>query len=158
MARKGRAELREITPDPKHNSVLISRFVGTLMLDGKRTLAERILYQALDIATERKKDTEPVALFELALKNVSPVVEVKARRVGGSTYQVPIEVSPRRRTQLAIRWIIGAARAKQGSSMAKRLADELVSATEESGDAFKRKEDVHKMAEANRAFAHYARF
>lgn len=157
MARKGRAETREIKPDPKYGNILISRFIGKLMLDGKRTLAEGILYEALAIATEKTKK-EPVEIFETAIKNVSPVVEVKARRVGGSTYQVPIEVSPRRRTMLAIRWIVNAARGKQGSSMAQRLANELVAAAGEEGDAMKKREDVHKMAESNRAFAHFARY
>lgn len=157
MARKGRADVRKPTPDPKYNNVLISRFVGKLMLDGKRTKAEGIIYKALELASQKTKK-EPVEIFEAALKNVAPAVEVKARRVGGSTYQVPIEVSPRRRTQLAIRWIVEAARAKQGSSMAKRLADEITAAADEQGDAMKKREDVHKMAEANRAFAHFARF
>lgn len=157
MARKGQSESRPTIPDPKFQSVLMSRFIGTLMLDGKRTLAERILYDALDIA-QKKTEKEPVELFETAIKNVSPMVEVKARRVGGSTYQVPIEVSSRRRVQLAIRWVIDAARKKQGSSMAQRLANELVAANKEEGDAMKKREDVHRMAEANRAFAHFARF
>lgn len=157
MSRKARAERREITPDPKYGNRLISRFVGTLMLDGKRTLAERMMYQALDIAAEKSKQ-DPDAVFEAAIKNVSPQVEVRGRRVGGSTYQVPVEVSPRRRTQLAIRWLIDAARSKQGSSMAQRLANELVDAANEEGAAMKKKEDVLRMAEANRAFAHFARF
>lgn len=157
MARKGQTPVRPIEPDPKFQNILMSRFIGKLMLDGKRTLAEGILYDALAIAEDKTKK-EPVELFETALKNISPVVEVKARRVGGSTYQVPIEVSPRRRTQLAIRWLVGAARAKQGSSMAQRLANELVAANNEEGDAMKKREDVHRMAEANRAFAHFARF
>ena len=157
MARKGRAPSRDILADPKYDSKLISRFVGKLMLDGKRTLAERIIYDALEIAQEKTKQ-DPKELFENAIKNVSPAVEVKARRVGGSTYQVPIEVQPRRRTMLAIRWIIEAARKKQGSSMAKRVADELVAAANGEGDAMKKREDVHKMAEANRAFAHFARY
>ncbi len=157
MARKGRTEVREITPDAKYGNVLMSRFIGKLMLDGKRTTAEGILYEALEIAS-KKTSKEPVELFETAIKNVSPVVEVKARRVGGSTYQVPIEVSQRRRIQLAIRWIVDAARAKQGSSMAQRLAGELQAANEEEGNAMKKREDVHKMAEANRAFAHFARY
>ena len=157
MSRKSRAERREIQPDPQFGNRLISRFVGTLMLDGKRTLAERTMYQALQIASEKTKK-EPAELFETAIKNVSPQVEVRGRRVGGSTYQVPVEVPPRRRTQLAIRWIIDAARAKQGSSMAQRLANEFVDAVNEEGAAMKKKEDVLRMAEANRAFAHFARF
>lgn len=157
MSRKARAERREILPDPKYGNRLISRFIGTLMLDGKRTLAERTMYEALDIAAEKTKQ-EPADLFETAIKNISPQVEVRGRRVGGSTYQVPVEVSPRRRTQLAIRWLVDAARAKQGSSMAQRLANELIAAVNNEGDAMKKKEDVLRMAEANRAFAHFARF
>ena len=157
MSRKARAVTRTIAPDPKHDSVLISRFVGKLMLDGKRTLAERTMYEALEI-TAKKTNKDAIEAFETAIKNVSPQVEVKARRVGGSTYQIPVEVSPRRKTQLAIRWIIDAARNAQGSSMAQRLANEFVAANNEEGTAMKKKEDVHKMAEANRAFAHYARY
>jgi small subunit ribosomal protein S7 len=157
MPRKSRATLRTIEPDKKYDNVLLSRFIGKLMLDGKRTLAEKIIYDALEEAA-KKTGKEPIELFETALKNVSPAVEVRARRVGGSTYQVPIEVSPRRRTQLAIRWIVDAARNKQGSPMSTRLANELASAVSEEGDAMKKKEDVHKMAEANRAFAHFARY
>lgn len=157
MSRKARAERREIQGDPKYNNRLISRFIGKLMLDGKKTVAEKTMYDALDIAAEKTKQ-EPAEAFETAIKNISPSVEVRGRRVGGSTYQVPIEVSPRRRTQLAIRWLVDAARAKQGSSMAQRLANEIVAAVNEEGDAMKKKEDVHRMAEANRAFAHFARF
>lgn len=157
MSRKSQAERRELLPDPKYNSVLISRFIGKLMWDGKRTTAEGIIYDALEDAKERTKK-DPVELFETAVKNVSPAVEVRARRVGGSTYQVPLEVSPRRRTQLGIRWIVDAARGKSGAPMAKRLADELVAANKSEGEAMKKREDVHKMAEANRAFAHFARY
>lgn len=155
--RKDRADIRDILPDPRYQNKLMSRFIGKLMLDGKRTKAEKILYDALDITKEQTK-REPAELFEEAIKKVSPTVEVKARRVGGSTYQIPIEVSPRRRTQLAIRWIVDAARAKQGSSMSRRLAQELMDAVGGKGDAMKKREDVHKMAEANRAFAHFARY
>ena len=155
--RKSQAPIREVTPDARFSSALLSRFIGKLMLEGKRSKAEKIVYDALDMAKEKTKQ-EPLEVFETAIKNVSPSVEVRARRVGGSTYQIPIEVSPRRRTQLAIRWIVDAARKKQGSPMAKRLADELVAATKNEGAAMKKKEDVHKQAEANRAFAHYARY
>jgi small subunit ribosomal protein S7 len=157
MSRKARAERREIAGDAKYNNRLISRFIGKLMLDGKKTVAEKTMYEALDIAAEKTKQ-EPAEVFENAIKNISPQVEVRGRRVGGSTYQVPIEVSPRRRTQLAIRWLVDAARAKQGRSMAQRLANEIIAAVNEEGDAMKKKEDVHRMAEANRAFAHFARF
>lgn len=157
MPRKARSYNREIIPDPKYNNVLMSRFVGKLMLDGKRTTAERILYDALEEAS-KKTEKDPVELFETAVKNVSPLVEVRARRVGGSTYQVPMEVSPRRRTQLGIRWIVDAARSKQGAPMSKLLANELTAAVKEEGEAMKKREDVHRMAEANRAFAHFARY
>lgn len=157
MSRKARAERRTLTPDPKYDNLLMSRFVGKLMWDGKRTTAEGILYDALELAKEKSKK-DPVEMFEAAVKNVAPTVEVRARRVGGSTYQVPIEVPPRRRTQLAIRWLVDAARAKKGAPMAKRLADELLAASNEEGEAMKKREDVHRMAEANRAFAHFARY
>lgn len=155
--RKSRAAVRDPQPDPKYSSKLVSRFVGKLMLDGKRTLAERIVYDALDAVQEQTK-REPLEVFEEAIKNVSPSIEVRARRVGGSTYQIPTEVRPRRRTQLAIRWVIEAARGKQGSPMSKRIAEELIAATKSEGAAYKKKEDMLKMAEANRAFAHYARY
>ncbi len=155
--RKSQAPVREIIPDPKYNSQLLSRFIGKLMLDGKRTTAQEIVYSAFEQIKEQTKQ-DPIEIFEQAIKNISPAVEVRARRVGGSTYQVPIEVQPRRRTQLAIRWIVETSRGKRGKPMAKRLATELMDAAKEEGSAFKKKEDVHKMAEANRAFAHYARY
>ena len=155
--RKSQAAVREIIPDPKYNSQLLSRFIGKLMLDGKRSTAQTIVYNAFDEIKEKTKK-DPIEVFEQAIKNISPAVEVRARRVGGSTYQVPIEVQPRRRTQLAIRWLVETSRGKKGSPMAKRLATELMDAAKEEGAAFKKKEDVHKMAEANRAFAHYARY
>lgn len=155
--RKSQAPVRDPQPDPKYASKLVSRFVGKLMLDGKRTLAERIVYEAFDAVKEQTK-REPLEIFEEAIKNVSPAIEVRARRVGGSTYQIPTEVRPRRKTQLAIRWLVDAARDKQGSAMSKRLAEELIAAAKSEGTAFKKKQDMLKMAEANRAFAHYARF
>lgn len=155
--RKSQATVRDPKPDAKYGSKLVSRFVGKLMLEGKRVKAEKILYDAFDIVKE-KTEREPLEVFEEAIKAIAPPVEVRARRVGGSTYQIPTEVRPRRRTQLAVRWLVDAARAKQGSSMSKRLADEFIAASKQEGSAFKKKEDVHKMAEANRAFAHYARY
>ena len=155
--RKSTAAVREPQADARYSSKLVSRFIGKLMLDGKRTTAEKIVYDAFDII-KQKTDREPLEVFEEAIKNIAPPVEVRARRVGGSTYQIPTEVRPRRKTQLAIRWLVDAARNKQGSAMSKRLADELIAATKGEGSAFKKKEDVHKMAEANRAFAHYARY
>lgn len=155
--RKSRATVREPKPDIKYNSQLLSRFVGKLMLDGKRSTAEGIVYDAFDQIKEKTKQ-EPLDVFETAIKNVSPAVEVRARRVGGSTYQIPVEVKPRRKTQLAIRWMIDTSRGKQGAPMSKRLANEIMDAAKNEGSAIKKKEDVHKMAEANRAFAHYARY
>ncbi|MDP9212204.1 MAG: 30S ribosomal protein S7 [bacterium] len=155
--RKNSATIREPKPDPKYGSKLVSRFVGKLMLEGKRSTAEQIVYEAFDIIKEQTKQ-EPLEVFEEAIKSISPPVEVRARRVGGATYQIPTEVRPRRRTQLAVRWLVDAARAKQGAPMSKRLADEFIAATKKEGTAFKKKEDMHKMAEANRAFAHYARY
>lgn len=155
--RKSRATVREPKPDSKYQSQLLTRFIGKLMLDGKRAKAEGIVYDAFDTIKEKTKQ-EPLDVFETAIKNVSPAVEVRARRVGGSTYQIPVEVKPRRKTQLAIRWMIEASRTKRGAPMSQRLANELMDAAKNEGSAFKKKEDVHKMAEANRAFAHYARY
>lgn len=155
--RKSRAVVREPKPDIKYNSQLLSRFIGKLMLDGKRSTAETIVYNAFDQIKEKTKQ-EPLDVFETAIKNISPAVEVRARRVGGSTYQIPMEVKPRRKTQLAIRWMVETSRGKRGAPMSKRLATEIMDAAKNEGSAFKKKEDVHKMAEANRAFAHYARY
>ena len=155
--RKSRADVRDPKPDPKYDSQLLSRFIGKLMLDGKRSTAQRIVYGAFDEVKEKTKQ-EPLDVFENAIKNISPAVEVRARRVGGSTYQVPIEVKPRRKTQLAIRWLVDSSRGKRGEPMAKRLASEIMAAAKQEGGAHKKKEDVHRMAEANRAFAHYARY
>jgi small subunit ribosomal protein S7 len=154
MARRRRALKREILPDPHYNSVELSRFINKMMERGKKTVAQRIIYQALDIvATEAKR--EPMEIFEQALRNTMPALEVKPRRVGGATYQVPIEVRGDRREALAMRWLIGAARSKTGRPMRDRLAQELLEAARGQGAAVKRKEDLHRMAEANRAFVHY---
>lgn len=141
-------------PDPKYHDVTVAKFVNALMLDGKKAVAEKILYRALDIIRE-KKIGEPLEVFEDALENVRPTVEVKSRRVGGATYQVPIEVRPTRRNALAIRWIIEAARKRREKSMAIRLAEELIEASKQTGEAFKKCENTHKMAEANKAFSHF---
>ena len=145
---------RKILPDPKFSSELLAKFVNVVMLDGKKSTAEKIVYGALDIVTE-KTDKEPLELFEVALENVRPAVEVKSRRVGGSTYQVPVEVRPVRRNTLGMRWLVDSARKRGEKSMAQRLAGEMLDAAENKGAAVKKREDVHRMAEANKAFAHY---
>lgn len=149
-----RAPIRPVAPDPRYQSEVVTKFVHTIMERGKKTVARKILYTCFDLIEAQTKQP-PLGVFELALKNVGPVVEVKSRRVGGSNYQVPIEVGPKRRQTLAFRWILGAARSKKGRPMAAKLADELVQASQNQGDAIKKKLDVHRMAEANRAFAHF---
>ena len=154
MSRKRVAAKRKIAPDPKYNSVLVTKFINNLMKKGKKSTAQSILYSAFDIIEEKiKKD--PLAAFQTALENVRPVVEVKSRRVGGSTYQVPTEVRPARRQALAMRWIISFSEARGEKTMAAKLAGELIDASNERGAAIKKKEDTHRMAEANKAFAHY---
>lgn len=154
MPRKGHIKKRETIADATYNSVVVTKFINTLMLDGKKSTAEGIMYGALEKAAEKLK-VEPMALFEKAMGNVKPAVEVRSRRVGGATYQVPVEVAPARAQALAIRWIISYARSKKGMPMAERLARELMDAYNNEGSSVKKREDTHKMAEANRAFAHY---
>ncbi len=160
MSRRVRATRRKLIPDPKYTSVspelrrTITRFINGIMLAGKKSTAERIVYGAFDIIEQRKKE-DPIKLFDKALSNIRPRVEVKSRRVGGSTYQVPIEVKPRRAMALAMRWIIGYSRNRSEHSMKERLAAELMEAAEGRGSSVKKRDDTHKMAEANRAFAHY---
>ena len=154
MPRKGPAPRREIRPDPIYNSVLVTQFINKILQRGKRTLAERIVYDAL-ASVEQKTGSEPVATLKRAVDNVRPQLEVKSRRVGGATYQVPIEVRPRRATTLSIRWIVSYARARRERTMAERLANEIIDASNGIGASCKRREDVQKMAEANKAFAHY---
>jgi len=154
MPRRRVVARRQILPDPKHGSELLAKFVNMLMEDGKKSVAERIMYGALDQIAD-KKGGDPVELLEQAMENVRPVVEVKSRRVGGATYQVPIEVRSSRRNTLAMRWLIDAARKRSEKSMALRLAGELMDAGESRGSAVKKKEDTHRMAEANKAFSHY---
>ena len=155
MSRKHSNFTREILPDPKFGSEMITRFVNMVMNSGKKSVAERIVYGAITTIEEKNKSASAVELVETALENVSPMVEVKSRRVGGATYQVPVEVRPKRRTTLAMRWIIDAARKRGEKSMPKRLAGELLDAVEQRGSAVKKREDVHRMAEANKAFSHY---
>lgn len=146
---------REIAPDPKFGNVVIAKFVNHLMKGGKKTTAHRILYGAFDRISETTKQ-DPLQIFDLALKNVTPVLEVKARRIGGANYQIAIEVRPQRRHTLAMRWILNAARERKGAPMSRRLADELIAASKKEGGAMKKREDVHRMAESNRAFSHFA--
>jgi small subunit ribosomal protein S7 len=157
MSRRTQAPKRTILPDPKYGSELLAKFMNMIMNDGKKSVAERIIYGALDRITEKGTDADakPLEVLELALENVKPVVEVKSRRVGGATYQVPIEVRPVRRQTLAMRWVIDAARKRSEKSMAHRLAHELMEAADNRGTAVKKKEDTHRMAEANKAFSHY---
>jgi len=154
LPRKGPVPKREIMPDPMYNSVLASKFINKLMYDGARGAAQQIFYEALEIIKE-KSGNDPLEVFETAVRNVSPVLEVKPRRVGGATYQVPIEVNQRRKIILAIRWLVNASRARSEKTMAQRLAGELLDAANNTGTTVKKKEDTHKMAEANKAFAHY---
>ena len=154
MSRRRKAEKRFIAPDPVYHDKNITIFINKLMLDGKKTKAENIFYKALDSAA-KKTNKKPEEAFNLALQNVMPVLEVKSRRVGGASYQVPIEISPDRRMTLGMRWLIGFARKKTGKPMQEKLALELVDAVNGTGLAVKKKEDTHKMAEANKAFAHY---
>ncbi len=155
MPRRREVPKRQILPDPLYHSQLVSKFVNVLMKDGKKSIAERILYDALNTIKERTGEEDPVAVFQKAIDNVKPAVEVKSRRVGGSTYQVPIEVRPARKLALAMRWLILAAKSRSEKTMRLRLAGELLDAAENRGVAIKRKEDTHRMAEANRAFSHY---
>ncbi|MFZ0468079.1 MAG: 30S ribosomal protein S7 [Thiogranum sp.] len=155
MSRRRVAEKREILPDPKFGSAMLARFINMVMQSGKKSVAERIIYGALDQIKARGAGADPVEVLDKALDNVRPVVEVKSRRVGGATYQVPVEVRAARRTTLAMRWVIDAARSRGEKSMALRLAGELMDAADSRGSAVKKKEDTHRMAEANKAFAHY---
>jgi small subunit ribosomal protein S7 len=154
MARRNRAPKRHIEPDLKYNSDMVARFINKLMRDGKKTTASRVFYDALDIAEQRMKKPG-IEVFEQAIKNATPLVEVRPRRVGGATYQVPLEVRPERRRSLAIRWLVSSARARSGKSMSEKLAAELLDAANNQGTTVKKREDTHRMAEANRAFAHY---
>ena len=154
MPRRREVPKREILPDPKFGDQTLAKFVNILMVDGKKSVAEKIIYGALDLITERGKD-DSLGVFNEALENVRPVVEVKSRRVGGATYQVPVEVRPSRRNALAMRWLVDASRKRGEKSMTQRLAGELMDASENRGGAVKKREDVHRMAEANKAFSHY---
>ncbi|NLW24029.1 MAG: 30S ribosomal protein S7 [Clostridia bacterium] len=154
MPRKGPVPKRDVLPDPIYNSKKVTKLINQVMLDGKKSIAERIVYNAFDIVKE-KTGKEPLEVFEEALKNIMPVLEVKARRVGGANYQVPVEVRPERRQTLGIRWLVAYARTRGEKTMQQRLAAEIMDAANNTGAAVKKKEDTHKMAEANKAFAHY---
>ncbi len=152
--RKRRAERRHLSPDPKFNDILVSRFINSIMLHGKKTTARRILYGAIE-EIERRTGQSGYEVFRKALFNAQPIIEVRARRVGGATYQVPMEVRPERRTALSVRWLLNAARSRGDKSMTRRLAAELMAAANNEGGAVKKKDDVHRMAESNKAFAHF---
>lgn len=154
MPRKGPVPRREVLPDPVYNSVVVSKFINKIMWEGKKSIAEKICYGAFDLIREKTRK-DPLEVFEQALKNVMPLLEVKARRVGGANYQVPVEVRPDRRQALAIRWLVEYARKRSGKSMIEKLAAEIMDAANNTGGAVKKREDTHKMAEANKAFAHY---
>ncbi|WP_298062547.1 30S ribosomal protein S7 [uncultured Rikenella sp.] len=155
--RKAKPKKRILLPDPKFGDVLVTRFVNNLMLDGKKSIAYGIFYDAIDIVGEKMKDTEkaPLEIWKKALENITPQVEVKSRRVGGATFQVPMEVRPERKISLSIRYLLQFSRKRAGRSMAEKLAAEIIAAYNEEGGAFKRKEEMHRMAEANKAFAHF---
>jgi small subunit ribosomal protein S7 len=154
MSRRHRAEKREIIPDPKFGDLVVTKFMNAIMYDGKKSVAEKIVYDAFD-TIEAKAKQSPLTVFQQALSNVAPAIEVRSRRVGGATYQVPVEVRTERRQALAIRWILTAARARNEKTMEERLSGELLDASNNRGNAVKKREDTHRMAEANRAFSHY---
>ncbi|MCI0696502.1 30S ribosomal protein S7 [candidate division KSB1 bacterium] len=152
--RRKRADKREVLPDPKFNSILVTKFINSLMREGKRSVAEHIFYKAIDVIGQRT-NKEGVGIFQKAVENVKPILQVKSRRVGGANYQVPVEVSSERRQALAIRWLITYARERGEKTMSDKLASELIAASNNEGNAIKKREDTHKMAEANKAFAHF---
>ncbi len=154
MSRRSRPAKRTISPDARFHSLLLQDFINRMMRDGKKSVATRVMYDSLDLVADRTK-REAMEVLDQAMKNVAPIIEVKPRRVGGATYQVPVEVSSARRQTLAMRWLLGAARSRAGRSMAEKMAGELMDAANNTGAAVKKKEETHKMAEANRAFAHY---
>ena len=154
MPRKGYIAKREILPDPIYNSKIVTKLINNVMLDGKKTVAQKIVYDAFDIIKE-KTGKEPLEVFEESLNSIMPVLEVKARRIGGATYQVPLEIRPERRQTLGLRWLVTYARKRHEKTMAEKLAGEIIDAVNNNGGAYKKKEDTHKMAEANKAFSHY---
>ncbi|PIU41688.1 MAG: 30S ribosomal protein S7 [Candidatus Omnitrophica bacterium CG07_land_8_20_14_0_80_42_15] len=153
--RRRRADKRETIPDPKYNNIVVTKFINMVMIKGKKSTAERIVYRCFDLLTERTKQPDPLEVFRKAIDNARPLLEVKPRRVGGATYQVPVEVKPERGTSVALMWFRNFARAKKGKPMEVKLADEILDAYKGEGAAIKKRQDTHKMAEANKAFAHY---
>jgi len=156
MAKKFTASSQQLKPDPKFNSKLVAKFINCLMLDGKKNTAQAVFYEAMDIIEKKVKDVAPLEVFEKAINNAKPMIEVRSRRVGGASYQVPMQVGPKRQQSLAFRWILASARGKKGKPMAQRLAAELMDAYNEQGGAMTTRENIHRMAEANKAFAHFA--
>ena len=156
MAKRFTASSSQLKPDPRHNSKLAAKFINCLMLDGKKATAQRVFYDALGLIREKVKDAEAIEVFETAINNVKPMLEVRSKRVGGASYQVPMQVSPKRQQSLAFRWILASSRGKKGKPMCQRLAMELLDAYNKSGGAMTTRENVHRMAEANKAFAHFA--
>ena len=154
MPRRGYIAKRDVLPDPIYNSKVVTKLINNIMLDGKKSVAQKIVYDAFDIIKE-KEQKDPLEVFEAALNNVMPVLEVKARRVGGATYQVPLEIRPERRQTLGLRWLVTYARSRHEKTMAEKLANEIIDAINSTGGSFKKKEEMHRMAEANKAFAHY---
>lgn len=156
MAKKTTASAQQLKPDPKYNNKLVSKFMNCLMWEGKKSVAQRVFYDAMDIVSKKVKDSDALEVFETAVNNVRPMIEVRSKRVGGASYQVPMQVSSRRQQSLAIRWIVHAAREKKGKPMCERLASELIDAYNKHGGAMTTRENIHRMAEANKAFAHFA--
>ena len=155
MSRRRKSNIREILPDPRYSDAILAKFIRSLMIDGKKNVAEKLIYSSFDVINKKNTDKKPIDVFRSAVEHVQPQIETRSRRVGGATYQVPVEVSGRRKQALAIRWIIDAARKRNENSMIDRLANELMDANDKKGAAIKKNEDTRKMAEANRAFAHY---
>jgi small subunit ribosomal protein S7 len=153
--RRRKAPVREVMPDPVYNNIIVTKFINKLMLDGKKSVSEKIMYSAIDMINAKVEDKDGIEVFIEAIENIKPIIEVKSRRVGGATYQVPVEVRPVRQLSLALRWLVDSARKRNERTMAQRLANELMEAATDKGSAFKKKEDTYRMAEANKAFAHY---
>lgn len=156
MAKKFTASSAQLKPDPKYNNRIVAKFINCLMLDGKKSIAQKVFYDAMGLIAEKLPDEEPIEVFEKAITNVKPLLEVRSKRVGGASYQVPMQVRPKRQQSLAFRWILASSRAKKGKPMCQRLATELLDASKGEGNAMTTRENVHRMAEANKAFAHFA--
>ncbi len=156
MAKKFTASSEQLKPDPKYNSKLVSKFINCMMWDGKKSVSQRVFYDAMDIISKKMTDAEPLEVFEAAINNVKPMIEVRSKRVGGSSYQVPMQINSKRQQSLSFRWILTSARGKKGKPMCERLSGELMDAYEKKGGAMTTRENIHRMAEANKAFAHFA--